>query len=698
MADFSSFYNRDKDEYYNVKDSEARNQIDRMQYKITCVMYVNAMVSDPARNIFLIDSRASVYLGQFSPEAETACIRVIFESSMVVDPTSFDNFGYNVNGTNRYYPIYINSHRDDAIGRVKAGSVLDFIWQKTGVAPGNIPMGYFLMVNAQAGGDLSNYYTKTEADTLLDGKVDKVAGKGLSTEDYTTAEQTKLASIASGAEANVQTDWNQSDATADDYLKNKPSIPTKVSDLTNDTGFITNTVNNLTNYYLKSDSYTKNEVNALIAGISTLHVEVVQTLPSSNISTTTIYLVPKSTAQTENVYDEYINLDGTSAGWEKIGDTTITVPTDADDISYDNTTSGLSASNVQDALDEVVDDLDNKADTSSLAAVATSGSYADLTNTPTIPAAQVNSDWNAASGVAQILNKPSIPSALADLSDDNTHRVVTDTEKSTWSGKVGDNPTFTEASTRANIASGESFTTILGKIKKFFTDLKTVAFTGSYNDLTDQPTIPAAQVNSDWNASSGVAQILNKPTIPTVTWRPVMLQDGSAVTQVIGANDSSTLVIKKGTNISFTDAIAGDGSFTINATDTKPSDFFDYYSTELPNKSSSSSSTTWSEFGKFSITKGYWIITVAILYPKKAGGGRSVGLVCNTSNTETTTAPGGSTSQTVGSSGADVETNVVLTTTVNVTANGYIHIMGRQNSGGTISGTHYIRARGIKLM
>ena len=47
-------------------------------------------------------------------------------------------------------------------------------------------------------------------------------------------------------------------------------------------------------------------------------------------------------------------------------------------------------------------------------------------------------------------------------------------------------------------------------------DLAEVAFSGSYNDLTDKPTIPAAQVNADWNASSGVAQILNKPTIPTV--------------------------------------------------------------------------------------------------------------------------------------------------------------------------------------
>lgn len=74
------------------------------------------------------------------------------------------------------------------------------------------------------------------------------------------------------------------------------------------------------------------------------------------------------------------------------------------------------------------------------APTGTASDYLDGTGTPTtfptIPAAQVNSDWNATSGVAEILNKP---------------------------------------------------------------------------------TIPAAQVNSDWNATSGVAEILNKPTIPSVT-------------------------------------------------------------------------------------------------------------------------------------------------------------------------------------
>ena len=85
-----------------------------------------------------------------------------------------------------------------------------------------------------------------------------------------------------------------------------------------------------------------------------------------------------------------------------------------------------------------------------LATVATSGSYTDLLNTPTIPSAQVQSDWNASGTLAEILNKPTL-------------------------------------------------------------------FSGSYNDLTDKPTIPSAQIQSDWNQSTNSALdfIKNKPTIPT---------------------------------------------------------------------------------------------------------------------------------------------------------------------------------------
>lgn len=53
-------------------------------------------------------------------------------------------------------------------------------------------------------------------------------------------------------------------------------------------------------------------------------------------------------------------------------------------------------------------------------------------------------------------------------------------------------PTFTQSAARDNIASGESLTTTLGKIMKWFADLKAVAFSGNYNDLSNKPSIPAA--------------------------------------------------------------------------------------------------------------------------------------------------------------------------------------------------------------
>lgn len=60
--------------------------------------------------------------------------------------------------------------------------------------------------------------------------------------------------------------------------------------------------------------------------------------------------------------------------------------------------------------------------------------------------------------------------------------------------KTGDASTTTvalsAASARENIKTGEKLSVIVGKIAKWFADLKTVAFTGSYNDLANKPTIP----------------------------------------------------------------------------------------------------------------------------------------------------------------------------------------------------------------
>lgn len=65
--------------------------------------------------------------------------------------------------------------------------------------------------------------------TAVGNKVDKVSDKGLSTNDYTTAEKNKLSSIAAGAEANVQVDWNETNTSSDSFIRNKPSLDGKVS-------------------------------------------------------------------------------------------------------------------------------------------------------------------------------------------------------------------------------------------------------------------------------------------------------------------------------------------------------------------------------------------------------------------------------------------------------------------------------------
>lgn len=57
---------------------------------------------------------------------------------------------------------------------------------------------------------------------------------------------------------------------------------------------------------------------------------------------------------------------------------------------------------------------------------------------------------------------------------------------------------FTQASTRANIESGEKLKALFGKIKKWFADMKTVAFTGAYSDLNGNPTsLPADGGHAD---------------------------------------------------------------------------------------------------------------------------------------------------------------------------------------------------------
>lgn len=88
------------------------------------------------------------------------------------------------------------------------------------------------------------------------------------------------------------------------------------SEIPDVSGFINKTVNDLVNYYKKSETYTQEEVNNLIGAIPKFGIEVVDELPTSNISPTTVYLL--TTGQEEsNLYTEYIYVNNTL---EKLGE------------------------------------------------------------------------------------------------------------------------------------------------------------------------------------------------------------------------------------------------------------------------------------------------------------------------------------------------------------------------------------------
>lgn len=116
-----------------------------------------------------------------------------------------------------------------------------------------------------------------------------------------------------------------------------------------------------------------NELKNLVDLLPQFAIEVVNTLPVSDISETTIYLVPAQDPEQGNYYEEYIYVNN---AWELVGTTAVDL-------------SGYYTSAQVDTL------LAAKANTSSLATVATSGAYSDLSGKPTIDTALDTTSTNA---------------------------------------------------------------------------------------------------------------------------------------------------------------------------------------------------------------------------------------------------------------------------------------------------------------
>ena len=171
---------------------------------------------------------------------------------------------------------------------------------------------------------LANYYTKAQTMTsteissaITTALLDYTTTSGMTTA-INTAINTALADYSTTTQMTSAINAAIALAIADYYTK------TEIDALI--ANFITASVNNLANYYLKSETFTKAEINALIAGISQFKYQSVQTLPTASADTMgIIYLVPGADPGTQNVKDEYITISTTNEqqvttySWEKIG-------------------------------------------------------------------------------------------------------------------------------------------------------------------------------------------------------------------------------------------------------------------------------------------------------------------------------------------------------------------------------------------
>lgn len=336
----------------------------------------------------------------------------------------------------------------------------------------------------------------------------------------------------------IQANWEQADKGAKDYIKNKPdkfepkehshtkaqivdfptSIPAdggnaetvnghtvesnvpanaKFTDTIYDDSEIKQQIKSTLE---ESKQYTNEQIGSIV-GFDT---SIVQTLPSSGVKGI-IYLVPKGDGKDRNIHDEYIWVNGK---FELIGNTSVDLSkystTEQNDIKYVAKAPGKQLSSNDYTTEEK-----NK-----------------LSGIQEGAEVNVNPDWDATFGKSMIINKPTIP--VVDVNkkyvDDNLLK-----KADLISGRVplSQLPEIPSQITIDSELSSTSLNPVQNKVINAALEHKVNKVTGKglstedyttaeKNKLRDIAPNAEANVNPDWNATSGKSQILNKPTIPTV--------------------------------------------------------------------------------------------------------------------------------------------------------------------------------------
>lgn len=308
--------------------------------------------------------------------------------------------------------------------------------------------------------------------------------------------------------ASSQADYALTDTTSPNYIKNKPKlaliatsgkysdlvgapdIPTHLSQLLNDSEFITATTTALINYYTKSEAYSKEEINEIIGNLNTVTMEVTEELPTENISTSTIYLIANTDEESGSTISSYAMWAYIGEEWTPLGTTEINLTNYYSKEEIDTMLSGfvavidgkgLSEENFTTELKEIILGLSD---------VAKTGDYNDLKNLPNIP--QSSSDLSDGENIAtkdELHTHPNLGN-LNKISENSDGDM-------TYNGKV----------VGGGEASSVSWENINNK-----PDFAVVATSGKYSDLTDLPSIPvklSQLLNDTAFITNAVSNLLN---------------------------------------------------------------------------------------------------------------------------------------------------------------------------------------------
>jgi hypothetical protein len=174
----------------------------------------------------------------------------------------------------------------------------------------------------------------------------------------------------------------------------------------------------------------------------------------------------------------------------------------------------------QSATAAITTALTGKANTSSLSTVATTGSYTDLTNKPTIPTLPTLATVATSGSYVDLTNKPTIPTlpTLATVATTGNYNDLINKPVGGGTGGVTSYTDLTDKPTFATVATTGSYTDLINKPTiPTLPTLATVATSGSYVDLTNKPTIPSGSYTDLTNKptlfSGSYVDLTNKPTL-----------------------------------------------------------------------------------------------------------------------------------------------------------------------------------------